>query len=661
MTTVAPVNRTILRTSLLQRARGIGPERALHLVERLGDDLDAVLSDLDRIEEVANVVAPGRPRLARRIVAGLMAKWSDELGPEYETMAWFDQHGLVDQPGLSRRIVRVLGERTRETLETNPYVLAKTLPWLRMDEIGCRVLGMNLAPDAALRSQQRLLGAIDNAVSELMASGHTAIRKEDLHRLMKSRIGSDPHLISMAEDLAEKHSRFLDAGPLWRFVGCAFLERDVESHLDAMAFEHGSIIVTPELADQVIAQIMPLLPCPLSTEQMAAVRHALLNPFAVITGGAGTGKTTMVQAIVLAWEELGGPVHLCALAGKAALRLSQATHRLARTIHRTLTELAARQAAIEDDKRSNADWSLFDDRTMVIVDEASMPDLGQWARLLKAMPAGCRLVMVGDTAQLPPIGFGLVFHLVAQRPDTANLTHIFRQDDASGIPVVADAIRHRRPFNLKPFDGLKDGVSFLECRTDELEGKASLVAASLGGFGEDGLALHVIAATNKRVATLNRTFHDMRRQGKNEVKGYLGALFTVGDPVVHLENDYKRGLFNGMLGTVIATAPYRRSIDVSFEGQSHTFVREDLIRLGLAYALTCHKLQGSQAARVIITVEPSRLLEPSWLYTAITRAEEQTVIVGSRSVLRESLTRDFAWKNRVVGLTGHVGDIGTCN
>jgi exodeoxyribonuclease V alpha subunit len=183
---------------------------------------------------------------------------------------------------------------------------------------------------------------------------------------------------------------------------------------------------------------------PLSDEQATAVRHALSNPFSVIAGGAGTGKTATMHALVLAWEALGGRVHLCALAGKAALRLSQATHRLSKTLHRSLMELKQRERAVEEGKTPQKDWTDLTNRTLVIVDEASMVDLGQWARLLKAMPRGCRLVMVGDTAQLPPIGFGLLFHVLAQRPTTARLTRIFRQDDANGIPLAADAIRDRR-------------------------------------------------------------------------------------------------------------------------------------------------------------------------------------------------------------------------
>jgi exodeoxyribonuclease V alpha subunit len=640
-----------LRLSLLRRVRGIGVDRAQRLLEAFNDNIDVTLSDLANTEAVATIIAPARPVLARRLAAVLMAQWQEELRPEYETMAWLDSNAITDQPGLARKMVRILGAQTRSTLESNPYVLAKTLAWLRMDGIGRKALGLRIGPDDVQRAPQRLLGAIDNAIGDWMRGGHTAISKSLLRQMIEKRLDRvDAFTLDLAEHLGEKHGRLAEAGEFWRFPGCAFLEREVASKLEAMAHEPGRIVPTEAELDCVLAEVVTLLPRPLSAEQMAAVRHALTNPFAVITGGAGTGKTAAMQALVLAWEILGGRVHLAALAGKAALRLSQATHRLAKTLHRTLAELALRVAAEADGKWINPDWTELDDASLVIVDEASMPDLGQWAKLLKAMPSGCRLVMVGDTAQLPPIGFGLVFHLLAQRPDTANLTKIFRQEAASGIPVVANAIRHQIDPNLEAFTGLVDGVSMRVSAVTAIDLQVEGVVEALGGFGEDGLALHIVAATNLRVAGLNRRFHDRRRRGHAEVKGYLGAYFSPGDPVVHLENDYKRGLFNGMTGTVVTVNTALRSVEVMFDGEAHVFTRDELIRLDLAYALTCHKLQGSQAQSIVVVIEPTRLLEPSWLYTAVTRAERQAVLVGPPTVLKQALEREFAWKTRCVGM-----------
>jgi exodeoxyribonuclease V alpha subunit len=634
-----------LRLSLLQRVKGIGEDRARRLLDAYGESLPDALSRDNNIEEIAAVLAPEKPMLSRQLAAILSAHWKESLAPEFKAMAWLDQH-RISEKGLARRIVRILGANTAQTLDANPYVLSKTLKWPKMDSVGRRVLRSRLPIEAVLRAPQRLLGALDNAIGEWMASGHTAIPKPTLEDQLGLRINAD---IKTAVALGVEHGRLVDAGNSWRFRGCAHLEKEIACRLRAMATEPGAISIGQANVDRAITETMAKLSAPLSDEQKQAVRHALLHPFSVIAGGAGTGKTATMQALVLAWEALGGKVHLCALAGKAALRLSQATHRLARTIHRTLTELALRDEAQAMGDEPHSSWSQLNSATLLIVDESSMVDLGQWARLLKAMPSGCRLVMVGDTAQLPPIGFGLVFHLLAQKPETAVLTRIFRQNEASGIPIIANEIRQKKVPNLKAFDGIGDGAFFESCASTEMGDHITSVVDALGGFGNDGLALHVVAATNSCVTALNRRFHDARRQEKDEVKGYLEALFSVGDPVVHLENDYRRALFNGMLGTVQSVDTIKRSVEVSFDGAIHLFEREAMSHINLAYAITCHKLQGSQAKRVVIALEQTSLVEPSWLYTAITRAERQVVIVGSDRMLEQAIQREFAWKVRCVG------------
>lgn len=415
-----------LRQALLQRVRGIGPERAARLLSAYGDDLDHVLRDPERIPEVAAILAPDRPRLGRRIATGLVGQWRAALAPEYASFAWLEQHGVIEAPSLAQRVVNILGERTPEVLAANPYVLAKALPWSRMDNLGRRALAGRLESADVLTCPQRLLGAIDSAVADLIAQGHTAASRPQLCTQIAKRLGDD-ELVSEAVALAVRRLRLIDCGDIWRFPGCAWMEGSVTTRLARMGREPGAIAPDEATCRSILSATQSKLGFPLSEEQAEAVINVLMRPFAVVSGGAGTGKTAMMRAVVEAWENLGGTVHLCALAGKAALRLSQATRRLAKTLCRTVGELKRRRRAEFEGTIARADWTLLDDRTLVIVDEASMVDLGLWAELLDLMPPGCRLAMIGDVAQLPPIGFGLVFHLLAQRPDTIRLTQVFRQ------------------------------------------------------------------------------------------------------------------------------------------------------------------------------------------------------------------------------------------
>lgn len=651
--TVESASPPALRAVLLQRVQGIGPDRAAALVAAFGDGLPEVFAAEDGVERLAAILAPDRPALSRRLAATLAGRWEQEIGPEFAAMAWLDRHGITDQPGLARSIVRALGPRTEETLSSNPYVLAKTLPWPRMDAVGLRALGVRMGADSAVRAPQRLLGAIDSAVGEALARGHTAAGKETMEKMLRDRLGSAPEPLAEALRLAGRHGRLAASGRLWRFPGCAFMEARVAERLAAMRLESGAVAVDPEQARRAAAYASNLLPRPLADEQREAVVHALLHPFAVITGGAGTGKTATMQALVLAWEHLGGRAHLCALAGKAALRLSQATMRPAMTLHRTLLDLARRKAAGENGTAPDPKLSWLDDATMVVVDEASMVDLGQWARLLAAMPTGCRLVMAGDPAQLPPIGFGIVFHLLTDSPEAARLTKIHRQASDNGIPEVAAAVRRRALPTLPAFAGPSDGVSAALCPESGIDAEIERVVGAMGRFGATGLDLHVVAATNRRVAALNQRFHDLRRDGRPEVRSPLGPRFSMRDPVVFTENDYARGLFNGLIGSILRVDPLARTVEVSFDGKVHLLLRDDLIRLDLAYAMTCHRLQGSQAPRVIVALDSSRLIESSWLYTAITRAERQAVVVGPVEAMAAAVSRPTAWTERCVGFSGH--------
>ncbi|WP_347710502.1 ATP-dependent DNA helicase [Methylobacterium tardum] len=290
----------------------------------------------------------------------------------------------------------------------------------------------------------------------------------------------------------------------------------------------------------------------------------------LLVGGGGTGKTSTCRAIVEAWEGLGGRVEMAALSGKAALRLTEGTGRLGRncrpalTIHRLLLGLRKRRdgathwltPGVKPDAAS--ELPLLDVRTLLVLDEASMIGLGEMHQILEAMPAGCRLLLVGDPFQLPPVSFGVCFHrLVEVERITARLTTIHRQSEASGIPAVAASVRARSMPDLLRFAGAAPGVFMLPCAREDVDAAVEEVIKTLdpeGTFAE----LLVVAALNERgsgsVLSLNTRCHDahVKRTQAQGVRGWLGQRFAAGEPVVHLRNDYQRGLRNGSMGRIIA-------------------------------------------------------------------------------------------------------------
>lgn len=274
------------------------------------------------------------------------------------------------------------------------------------------------------------------------------------------------------------------------------------------------------------------------------------------------------------------------------------------------------------------------------------------------MSPGCRLLMVGDTAQLPPIGFGLVFHKLAlSEKVTSSLIKIHRQSEQSGIPIVADAIRNHKMPVFANYNGIGHGVSFVESCETMIASEVKRIVNELGGHDKDH-NLIVCTALNRGdvgVDGLNETFSmiNARKQGIEPVKGFLKQWYLPNDPVIYLHNNYQIGLYNGSMGWVSSINHEHREVTVAFGNGNdcveHSFSGAGLIYLKLAYGITCHKAQGSQAKRVVIPLTNTRFMDPTWLYTAITRAEEQCVLIGSAKTIQEALRRDCAYQNRKVG------------
>jgi exodeoxyribonuclease V alpha subunit len=639
---------------------GIGPARAQRLWRHFEDCLSEALEIAD-VEAIAAVIDPSRPVLGPRLAAALVVAWQAMAG-EARLVEWLAAAGVTDLR-LARRVHALLGADAPRALQANPFCLVPLLDWKRVDELGRRLLAEAgcAEPD---HHPHRLVGAADSVVKDLIATGATAISEDDFRRHLAEKLRAPPDapVLGRALDLALARKAVL-RGPdgLLRAPGCAMMENVVAERLRAMATEPAPVGLRGLLED------VDCLPGTLSADQAEAVRKALSAGFAVVGGGAGTGKTFVMRTVCDLWERAGGKLALAAIAGKAALRLSRSTGRLARTVFRTLAELDEREAIeaklgageIDEAERAKLETKLrslafLTSDTLVVIDEASMVDLPSIFGLLRRMPLGGRLLLVGDERQLPPVGFGLLFHCIVTDPAvTATLTTVHRQSSASAIPTVAGALRRREMPDLLPFsDPAAAGVTIAVA--SGREAIADRVVALRTAFSADADVMVVTPVNDTAcgVGGLNRRLHDeyLRTRNLQELRGPVGDLFSPGEPVLHLTNDYRRGLFNGSLGTVRRIDRTEHSLTAVFDGEEHVFAAEDLIDLALGYALTCHRAQGSEADHVIVALPDSRLLDPSWIYTAVTRARRSVVIVGEEIILRNALKRPFADEHRLVGL-----------
>jgi exodeoxyribonuclease V alpha subunit len=288
---------------------------------------------------------------------------------------------------------------------------------------------------------------------------------------------------------------------------------------------------------------------------------------------------------------------------------------------------------------------------LVVIDESSMLDLPLMYSIVRALPVRARLLLVGDPYQLPPIGFGLVFQVLAAslKIPRIELVEVHRQARSSGIPQTAYEIRYGIVPPLPPFAGVCAGVSFIEAGDGEVMDHILNVLAEWRGCDD----VQVLAMTKRGtcgIRNINAILHAMASASKLKVEGWG---FAEGDPIIYLENDYQKELWNGSLGRIESILPSNGKpvLLCSLDGARHKILEEDFHRVNLAYAITVHKAQGSQFKRVIVPVVRSRLLDRTLIYTALTRGVEQVVFIGDRDAFDAAVMAPPHSHERQVGFS----------
>lgn len=583
---------------------GIGKGKAEELWRHFGDRLASVIAagDSARLEEV--LTAP--------IASRLIQVWSERLH-ETELIEHLDTHGIEWR--LTTRLLRVWGDAARAMLDSNPYHLLAFTSWPIVDA-AAQKLGVSEG------DERRLVGAVEAALHARLLQSHTLTDHQTLLGRVKRLLGRQSAEEAIALALAGR-AIVGDKAHGYQAIGAAALEHGVERRLNAMLAgevpAQQSVIAVdsvPRWATGVITEIEAEQGFALNAEQRDAVLLPFKSAVGVLTGGAGVGKTTVLRVIIELANRQALTVFQMALAGRAAQRMAEATNAMASTIAKFIA--AARSGKIEVPANS-----------LVVIDEASMLDLPSFYRVLKYLPDGVRLLLVGDPAQLPPIAFGLVFHRLVEsaRVPKAHLTVVHRQAASSGIPAAAAAVREHRLPAFVPYVGRHSGVSFVQCGADEVMAELRKIAGAWGA--EDFQVLSAVNSGKAGVHHINQSFHADACDGEVNPTPYLP-----GEPVIHLVNDYERGLMNGSLGLVVTVAT-DGELCLGFEGDLHTFSpAEAREQVELAYAISVHKSQGSQFKRVAVVVGKSRILDHALIYTALTRGVEQVVFVGDRDAFQ---------------------------
>jgi exodeoxyribonuclease V alpha subunit len=637
----------------LQSLPNVGEIRANKLRAVFGDSLASVLTDPSRVEEVATAVEQTRPKLAvaiaHQIYAAVAKRNADEgmAKAEIDFMQHLEGLGVTDSR-VARRMWSLLGGGDWQArLERNPYLAAHLMNWQAADHIGRRLLRAQLerehqpVHERIANHPVRQLGALASCWREVLAQGHTAATPEDLESLLERRDVDPQATIALGLE-----SRVLGQSEgLLRPPGAAWLEDDLARMLNALEAASPQIEVpTGTALHRLVDAAEASTGLRLVQEQHDAVVEILGRPLAVLRGGAGSGKTTTMKVLVACWEHLGGNVLLGALSGKASLELSRGASsrtriRTAYTIARIVRVLkgsenaseAATQLQLEGIEQRERPFQL-QSKTLLILDEASMIDTPSLHRLVAQLPPGARLLLVGDEGQLPPVDIGKVYHdLVIDGTRVLSLKQQHRQGRDSPITTAANVVREGGVPDIPSWAGQEGGIFLAEPPVT-----AHQVYETLKKFSQDVL---VVAALRKTVVDLNELAGRARRPANCDlVKLSPSVSVAVDDPVVCTQNRYKDGLINGLIGRV---TDLEDEVKILWDGENvpRILSHDAYSDIELAYALTCHKAQGSAAKHVIVMIEKSAIVTREWLYTAMTRSRETAVLVGEAANIAATIAR----------------------
>ena len=522
------------------------------------------------------------------------------------------------------------------TLANNPFVLSTILDWKMLSKVADR-LGVDRA------DPRFVLAACEEELRRVLSRGDTCVLPDILLERVRVRMKfKDPLPVTLADDIVEV-GLAERLGPYLQPTGAAYMEAETALVLREMAASRPctSLVFTlPTEAQiqQVVDQYLEFLDFDLTDMQKQAVTVAHSRRLMILGGYAGSGKTTVLDAICYTMERLGREPKIITLSGRAAQRASEATGRKAITIARFLM-----------------DQTPLTERDLLIIDEASMvalPDL--WKVLNKIGDAS--LILCGDPAQLPPISFGLVFHVLTTLNDLPSvlLDRVMRQDERTGIPRIAEGIRYGRLEELPTYEGIRAGVSFIPCADNEvislLDGIKEDIAACAAVSG-DFQCIGAIKAGAAGVDAINQHFHEIALQDGAAPWPRYGHI-CAGEPFIFKKNDAERDLTNGSMGYIEHFN--EREILVTIDGRQDTLRPSDWHNVGLAHAITVHKSQGSQWDIVAIPVFSSFILDRALIYTALTRAKTQVIFMGDPVALRLAVESEPKANDRVIGFGAYM-------
>ena len=616
--------------------KGIGPILAKRLVEAFGlDTLRIIEEEPDHLLEVEGI---GPLRLQR-----IRTAWAEQKEIR-EVMLFLQGHGVSSAYAV--RIFKVYGQAAIATVKANPYRLAQDIYGIGFQTADRIAQKLGVPSDSPFRAR----AGIVHILQAMSDEGHVYALEADLLREAETTLEIPRTLLSEAvPDLLKEDQLVVEDLPAG---GRAVYLKPLYVAEEQVASRLIDILRAPRLPIQIdtekaLAWVEGITRLQLASQQREAVRMVLAHKVLVITGGPGTGKTTILRCIIRILEKKGLRIHLASPTGRAAKRMAEATGRDAMTIHRLL-EWSPAHAGFQ----RNAHRPLETD--LVIVDEASMIDVVLMNSLLRAIPLMATVVLVGDADQLPSVGPGAVLKdiLESSRVPAVRLTEIFRQAEQSRIVLNAHRVnRGEIPDLSRPPRGQATDFHFLSEEDQERLQQliVDLVSRRLPTrYGFDPVEdIQVLTPMHRGAvgaaqlnAALQATLNPARPGVMEVMRGE--RVFRVGDRVMQVRNNYDKGVYNGDIGRIAGIDLAEQEAIVLVDGRSVMYDFSELDELRLAYAATVHKSQGSEYPAVILPLHTTHylMLQRNLLYTAITRAKRMLVLVGTTRALAIAVKND---------------------
>ena len=594
--------------------RGIGPVTAKRIVETFGlKTLEIIEADPKELLKV--------PGIGKTKLSSMLESWGEYLHVK-RLLLFLQEHEV--SPALATKIYKTYQDESIAVLQQDPYLIIESVPGVGFKTAD--TLAMKLGYDR--NDPRRAASGLFYTLTELATSGHVYANKQQLLETACQLLGTDRDVIeTVLEDLLNDNQLIQEEDRIYHPM-YYHSEVNVANRLINLSLED----LPDGKQDLDIDQLQQKVGITYDEVQIEAIHTAMRSKVMVLTGGPGTGKTTTTQGIIAAMELVGRNVVLAAPTGRAAKRMSEATGHPASTIHRLL------EFSPSEGCKRNQDNPLEGD--ILLVDECSMIDLMLMNHLIKAIPSRMRLILIGDTDQLPSIGAGNILRdiIASDRVPVVRLTRIFRQAQTSRIIMNAHAINQGHLPNIS--NGRDSDFFFLPEPDNEkmVNEIVNLITTRLpNSYGYSAKDMQVLTPMRKGVIGtehLNLVLQEAINPTKTCLR-YNLIEYRLGDRVMQIRNNYQKDVYNGDMGYIQTVDIEENKLSVLFDNKKVVYEQNELDELQLAYACTIHKSQGSEFPVVIMPVSTSHyiMLQRNLIYTGITRAKRLCIMMGTTQAL----------------------------